>query len=205
MLGPRGVTFLLGGVVLVVAGQVELAEVQDRVPAVQFELGVGDLFCSSAADRCASSCPSASRSPSALAVASRARPARTPAGDRSCGLPSYSCRPAYSRTSATSRSQTARTRGERSMRQTLPEVLASGEAPGNPQGQAWFPEPRPGPGLRATRSGFRPPRRGLMRRSGRARHSRIHDQARTGRHVRHGGLNALARLSGWAGRARTRR
>ena len=44
MLGPRGVTFLQGGVVLVVAGQVELAEVQDRVPAVQFELGVGDPF-----------------------------------------------------------------------------------------------------------------------------------------------------------------
>ena len=44
MLGPRGVPFLLGGIVPVVAGQVELAEVQDRVPAVQFELGVGDPF-----------------------------------------------------------------------------------------------------------------------------------------------------------------
>jgi len=44
MLGPRGVTFLLAGVVLVVAGQVELAEVQDRVPAVEFKLGVGDPF-----------------------------------------------------------------------------------------------------------------------------------------------------------------
>ena len=42
MLGPRGVPFLLRGVVPVVAGQVELAEVEDRVPAVQFEPGVAD-------------------------------------------------------------------------------------------------------------------------------------------------------------------
>ena len=42
MLGPCGVTLLLGGIVLVVTGQVQLAEVQDRVPAVQFELSVGD-------------------------------------------------------------------------------------------------------------------------------------------------------------------
>jgi len=44
MLGPRGVPLLLGRVVPVVAGQVKLAEVQDRVPAVQLELGVDDPF-----------------------------------------------------------------------------------------------------------------------------------------------------------------
>src|SRR6266581_5040810 len=44
MLGPRGIPLLPGGVVPVVAGQVELAEVQDRVPAVQLEPGVGDLL-----------------------------------------------------------------------------------------------------------------------------------------------------------------
>src|SRR5208282_5751692 len=41
---PCGVPYLPGRVVPVVAGQVELAEVQDRVPAVQFEIGVGDPF-----------------------------------------------------------------------------------------------------------------------------------------------------------------
>ena len=121
MLGPRGVTFLLGGVVLVVAGQVELAEVQDRVPAVQFELGVGDPFL--LLGRGQVSLVVRVREP--LAVGPRRRQPGEPGADarrgQVRGLPSYSCRPAYSRTSETSRSQTARTRGERSMRQTLPE------------------------------------------------------------------------------------
>ena len=40
--GPGGVPLLLRGVVPVVAGQVQLAEVEERVPAVQFEPGDGD-------------------------------------------------------------------------------------------------------------------------------------------------------------------
>ena len=44
MLGPCGVPLLLGRVVPVVAGQVELAEMEDRVPAVQLEPGVDDLL-----------------------------------------------------------------------------------------------------------------------------------------------------------------
>ena len=42
MFGPRGVPFLPGSVVPVVAGQVKLAEVAQRVTAMQFELGVDD-------------------------------------------------------------------------------------------------------------------------------------------------------------------
>jgi hypothetical protein len=42
VLGPRGVPLHLGGVVPVVAGQVELAEVEEGVPAVQLETGVDD-------------------------------------------------------------------------------------------------------------------------------------------------------------------
>ena len=40
--GPRGVPLLPRSVVPVVAGQIQLAEVEDRVLAVQFESGEGD-------------------------------------------------------------------------------------------------------------------------------------------------------------------
>ena len=67
---------------------------------------------SSNAARCASSCTSSRGSAVAGRLGER-RPARRarPSGDRSWMTPSYSCRPAHSRTSATSRSQTARSRG----------------------------------------------------------------------------------------------
>ena len=42
MLGPGGIPLLLGGVIPVLAGQVELAEEQERVPAMQFKTGVDD-------------------------------------------------------------------------------------------------------------------------------------------------------------------
>ena len=44
MLSPRGVPFGLRSVVPVVASQVEFAEVQERISAVQLESGVHDLF-----------------------------------------------------------------------------------------------------------------------------------------------------------------
>ncbi len=44
VLGPRGVPLCRRSVVPVVAGQVELAQVQQRVTAVQFEIGVEDSF-----------------------------------------------------------------------------------------------------------------------------------------------------------------
>src|SRR5690349_17402172 len=97
----------------------------ERVPPVQFELGVGDELVLLGRGQVSL----VVRVRHALAAVPT-RPARTPAGDRSCGLPSYSCRPAYSRTSETSRSQTARNRGESSMAQTLPE--AAGHGPSGP-------------------------------------------------------------------------
>ena len=59
-------------------------------------------------------------SPPARAVASRASPAADAGRGQVLRLAVVLVPAAYSRTSATSRSQTARTRGERSMRQTLP-------------------------------------------------------------------------------------
>ena len=57
------------------------------------------------------------------------QPGPHPSGDRSCGRPSYSCRPLYSRISATLRSHTARSRGDRSMGQTLPRRPGYGVTP----------------------------------------------------------------------------
>ena len=156
---------------------------------------------SSNAARCASSC-----GPRAARRGPRRRQPGQPGADAGrgqvLGLPSYSCRPPYSRTSATSRSQTARNRGERSMRQTLPEVPAP-RLLHSPRRQP--ARGHPAALQAAPTAAHKPPRRGLMRGSGHGRHSRIHDQARTGGHVRHGGLDALARLGGRAGGARARR
>src|SRR5262249_52197504 len=68
-------------------------------------------------------------SPALAASASAASPRRTPAGERSWMTPSYSCRPLYSRTSAISRSHTARSRADRSSMK--PDAIV----PGAPGGQ----------------------------------------------------------------------
>src|SRR5580692_535767 len=75
---------------------------------------------------CASSYESGYGSAVALAAAIAASPARTPSSDTSCVLPSYSCRPLYSRASAICRSQMARTRGERSIAPDVTPPPASG-------------------------------------------------------------------------------
>src|ERR1022692_4168904 len=62
-----------------------------------------------------------------MASASLVRPWRTPSGERSWTDPSYSCRPLFSRTPATSRSHTARTRRGRSA--MAPDVTGPGRRP----------------------------------------------------------------------------
>src|ERR1017187_2355874 len=62
-----------------------------------------------------------------MASASLVRPWRTPSGERSWTDPSYSCRPLFSRTPATSRSHTARTRRGRSA--MAPDVTGPARRP----------------------------------------------------------------------------
>ena len=102
-------------VVLVVAGQVEFAEVvasgcAGAVPGRRRPPAAGPRTPAGAPRRAGRQ----ARARPSRAAASRASPAATPSGDRSWGTPSYSCRPPYSRASATLRSQTARTRGSSS-------------------------------------------------------------------------------------------
>ena len=111
---PGAVTLGLRGVVPVVAGQVKPAEVDKGLRRYSSSSPYTTRARSSNAARWASSCASSRAAPELAASASAARLLRTPSGDRSWIVPSYSCRPLYSRASARSRSHTARSRADRS-------------------------------------------------------------------------------------------
>ncbi len=113
VLGPGPGPHLARGVVTVVAGQIQVGEVEERIGPVQLEFAEGDLgqpLESGQVGLVIAVLLPIGR-PVARAAASASRPARTPAGDRSWTLPSYSWRPPYSRTSGTDRSRTARNLG----------------------------------------------------------------------------------------------
>ena len=122
VLGPGRGPFGRRRVVAVVVGQLELGQVQDRVTAVQLEVGENDLT------------QVLARGQVRLVVAVGQRAHRRPAPRRAGpGRPGHqpatgpaACRRiravrSYSRISATLRSHTARSRGERSMGPTLPD------------------------------------------------------------------------------------
>ena len=144
--GAGRAPFRLGRVVLVVAGEVELAEVVHRVAPVQLKVRVDDPLqvLERPQVRLVVRVARAPGGP-ARAAASRASPAATPSCDRSCGTPSYSCLPPYSRASATFRSQIARTRGSSSSMDQNATRAARQPLPSRPSA------PRPVPPIRPAR------------------------------------------------------
>ncbi len=89
------------GVVPVVAGQVQVAQVHGRVAPVQFQVAELDPGRIGERGQLGLVVRVGQRRVGACGVVQRAQAGRTPARERSWTRPSYSCRPLHSRTSAT--------------------------------------------------------------------------------------------------------